>query len=291
MRILVTGCTGFVGSALVKALLSQGNTVYCASRSGDCRENHPANHLSIDLSRPFSVNRLPSDLEYIVHAAATMDKGLTCAEMFSTNVVSTLQLLEFGKNCRVRKFVFISSGAVYGYAGHPSCETDAPNPSDFYGASKQHSEMLVNFFGTCFSTSILRLFYPYGEGQTKGIIPRLYSSIIAGNPITIHPNDTPHINPIYISNVVDSIVKVMHSDNNQVLNISGNEVVTIRGIADLLSVKLGKDYDFIQSTEHIGDMVGSNQLLIQEIGFGSMVSLAEGLERFCSNVGNIDADM
>ncbi len=284
MRILVTGCTGFVGSALIKVLLSDGNTVFCASRSSSCAKNHSMNHFSLDLSLPFCADQLPSDLECIVHAAASMDKTLSCAQMFAANVVSTLQLLEFGKKSGIKKFVFISSGAVYGYNDQPICETDAPKPSEFYGVTKHHAEMLVNCFSTCFDTSILRLFYPYGEGQTKGIIPWLYNSIVARRPITIHRHDTPQINPVHISDVVHAIVRVMHSGKNFTLNISGNEIVTIRDIADIISSILGTHYDILQSNNDMGNMVGSNRLLVRELGIDPVISLSEGLKMFCDSM-------
>ncbi len=142
MKILVTGCTGFVGSNLIGLLLKKGHHIYCISRKEVCPAGARVNHLQYDLSERLNYNELPTNLDCIIHLAATMDKTINASDMFLINVKSTLNLLEYGKEIGIRKFVLASSGAVYGYNQEPLSEDSPIRPIDFYGLSKYQSELL-----------------------------------------------------------------------------------------------------------------------------------------------------
>lgn len=121
MRILVTGGTGFLGKRLVRHLLSQGQDVCCLARPSSDNDTFRAAVEVPDGGRLDVVhgglNRLESccdalqGCDVVIHAAAAMTGGASV--MFVNNVVATRQLISLVPRLGVRRFVLVSSLAVY----------------------------------------------------------------------------------------------------------------------------------------------------------------------------------
>lgn len=92
MKILVTGCTGFIGSRLINLLLEKGDHIYCISRKEVCPAGEKVDHLQYDLSKQLDCKKLPPNLDCIVHLAATTEKANEGSDMFLVNTLSTLNL-------------------------------------------------------------------------------------------------------------------------------------------------------------------------------------------------------
>jgi nucleoside-diphosphate-sugar epimerase len=283
MDILVTGCTGFVGSAVVKALLEDNNRVFCLSRSLACPFSGRSSHICQDIGEELSSAGMPSRLDGIVHAAAIMDSAVDNAQMYRINTLGTLHALEYAREAGVKNFLFTSTGGVYGYCQAASGE-DAPiNPANFYCCSKYNAENLVACYRQYFSASILRLFFPYGPGQVRGIVPRLFKNIAEGTPVQIYEGDAPRINPVYISDVVRMIMKLIRVPDQVTVNLAGDDVVSVRQLAAMIGAALGKDAVF--SSRHddsISNLIGDNTKMKAECAIIPAVSLAEGISSVAS---------
>jgi nucleoside-diphosphate-sugar epimerase len=152
MRVLVTGATGFLGRRLVSQLLEQGMHVRCLVRPTSdvavLRQGVAAEHEERlefregNLGRPGSCDGALDDCEVVYHLAAAL-RGAT-AIMFTNNVIATRQLIDLASRADVRRFVLVSSIAVYG-TGHlragdvldESCPLDPqPHRRDSYTYSK-----------------------------------------------------------------------------------------------------------------------------------------------------------
>ncbi len=285
-RVLITGCSGFIGSRLVSHLLQKGHDTFCVSRSATCPNIGRSNHLKHDLVQEVDHNRFPPDLDCIVHLAAALDKTVQESEMFRTNTLGTLNLLEYGKRVGINEFVFASSGAVYGYSKTLLSEKSSINPTDFYGLSKYQSELLVNHYSHCFSTAILRLFFPYGPGQIRGIVPRLTHYIKSGIPITIYNEDNPRINPIYIADVVNAIVGSLSLGKNSTINIGGNEETTIRELSLMIGSYLKLEPIFRREvSKEVENLSCDNSLMRTSLGVVPAFSLEQGIRNYieCSD--------
>src|SRR5579859_5909173 len=115
----------------------------------------------------------------VIHCAAVMNSADRSA-LWSGNVAATWNLLEWAIRHEARHFVFFSSGGVYGYAkDRPWSEVDPTNPIGFYGHTKLMAEDLTRAFQdtTKLPVTVIRLFFPYGEGQKRGIF-RLISDAV-----------------------------------------------------------------------------------------------------------------
>ena len=147
--ILVTGATGFVGSALVRELLGRGVATRASVRNENgripsgCEVVHVA-----DLSPTTDWRQALDGVSAVVHLAARVhvmkDKVADpLAEFRRVNVEGTLNLARQAAAAGVKRFVFISSIKVNGEAtlpGQPFSADDAPAPHDPYGVSKMEAE-------------------------------------------------------------------------------------------------------------------------------------------------------
>lgn len=280
MKILVTGCTGYIGSSLVDYLVKKGHKIYCISKSNICPFRENVEHLKYDFLEKFpNYKDLPANLDCIIHLAATMDKSLKNFDMFLVNTVSVLNLLEYGKIIGIKKFIFTSSGAIHGYSKKPLRENSIANPINFYGLTKYQSELLINYYSQQFSTIILRLFFPYGKGQTKGIIPLLTNRIRKREKIIIYNNNNPMINPIYIKVVVKSIYKSLLLEGRNVINICGNEVISIKDLSMLIGKYLGMEPLFkYEIDKKIINLIGDNSRMRNILGIDSTILIKDGIK-------------
>jgi len=282
MKILITGCTGFVGAHLIKYLLSEKHEITCIRKSKDSNLNYPnIRYIDYNLNEAFDNRFLPDNIEYIIHLAATIDNSMNPLEIFRINTLSTLNLLEYAKYAHAKKFLFISTGGVYGYKQSPSSEESPYNPIGFYGLSKYQSELLVNYYKDIFQIIILRLFYPYGPNQKKGIIPQLTQKILKNEPILIYNKGNPRINPIHISDVTKTIIKCLYLESNQIINICGDEVISIKELSEILGLNIGikPKFQYVEN-QSISDLIGDNRKMKFTLGIQPSISLEQGIQQF-----------
>lgn len=286
MKILITGCSGFIGSHLLNYLSSNKYQVFCISRTPLCRNTTKPSHFQQDISKKVNLKKIFPNIDCIIHLAAIMGRTVRNLEMFKINTLSTLYLLEYGKEIGIKKFIFASSGAVYGYCTTPFSETSSINPVDFYGLSKYQSELFVNYYSKYFSTVIFRLFFPYGPGQVKGIIPQLTEKIKNKIPIIIYNENCPKINPIYITDVIRVIEKSLSLEgNNYILNICGDEIFSIKKLSLLIGKYLGIKPVFTYiDDKKIKNLIGDNTLMKKVLKINPEVPFEEGIKKYLETV-------
>lgn len=274
---MITGSTGFVGSNLVRSLREKYQ-LYCLYHNNNhTKDTNGILYIQQDISKEINVDRLPS-VDYIIHLAGSMDKTIENPEMFKINTVSTLNLLEYGKSINIRKFIYSSSGGVYGYNVSYHTEKSPINPVDFYGLTKYQSELLINHYEKYFSTTVLRLFFHYGEGQTRGIVPLLINKIKNNDPIIIYNQENPRINPIYITDVIDIINRSISLSSNDILNVAGDEIISIKDLAELIGsyMKIKPIFKY-EHSDIISDLVGDNTAMKTILGIMSKTTLDQGI--------------
>lgn len=167
MTILVTGATGKVGSRLAKRLAQRGDRVRAlvrdAARASDLRD--AGVELAVgDLLDPSSLAAAARDIDAVVHCAAFF-RGATAEQAHAVNDQGTQHLAHATREAGVKRFVFISTGLVYGPTGGRLASEDDPcAPSAAYPVSKLAAErFLLALDG--FDVRVLRLPFVYGDGD------------------------------------------------------------------------------------------------------------------------------
>jgi nucleoside-diphosphate-sugar epimerase len=185
-RILVTGASGFIGSAVVEALARDGHTVRAAVRrphlsfpDGVEVVQHP------DLAQAFDWQPLLHGVDQVVHLAGIAHtKGTDAAAYDRINRLATARLAAAAAQLNVEHFVFISSIRAQSgpAADHALTERDDPAPTDAYGASKLAAEEAVRGSGVPFT--ILRPVLLYGPG-VKGNLALLARAAATRLPLPV----------------------------------------------------------------------------------------------------------
>lgn len=244
MKILMTGASGLLGRAVKNALRT--NQVI------DIKEWFMETHsYSLDFRQNWDENLLPKKIECIIHLAQSphyREFPQKSQDIFQTNTLSTLKLLNYALNNDVKHFIYASTGGVYKPARnalHEDSHLLELNDLSFYFASKLSSEMLCHSYSQLLKMTILRPFFIYGPNQSREmLIPRLINNVKHGMPINISGENGPLINPIYVDDAADIITGIVQKRISGVFNLSGNEIISIRQIAEKIGKLASSDISF-----------------------------------------------
>jgi UDP-glucose 4-epimerase len=176
---------------------------------------------------------------------------------------------------------------VYGFGPKPFAESDPVQPHDFYALTKIHAEQIVAAYRAHFeATTVLRLFAPYGPGQTGRLIPSLAQRVRSGDAVTLNGGGQPRMNPIYIDDLVAVLLASLTRDGHQTVNVGGDDVVGVGELAARLAGAIGTDARFEEgAAEGPGDLVGDTTILHELYAPANLVPLEEGLRRTVDSLG------
>ncbi|MCQ4314766.1 SDR family oxidoreductase [Stutzerimonas zhaodongensis] len=251
MRILVTGASGFLASALLPGLKQQGHDVVATTRSSvSARVDGVDYHLGGDLSEAQDWHLPLQDVEVVVHTAArvhVMDESSDdpLQAFRRINVFATLDLARQAAEAGVSRFVFISSIKVSGEQtrlGMPFRPDDVPRPADPYGVSKREAEdgLLALAAESGMEVVIVRPPLVYGPG-VKGNFASMIELLDKGVPLPLGAVYNKR-SLVGIGNLVDLIILCLdHSAAaNQVFFVSDDEDLSTTEMLRCVAEAMGK---------------------------------------------------
>ncbi|WP_076858896.1 NAD-dependent epimerase/dehydratase family protein [Bradyrhizobium mercantei] len=294
MRILLTGGTGFVGSALARRLVADGHELFCV-----CRPEASIAYgtkVAWDGTGQIEAGTFPKAVDAVIHAAQSRNYRHfpgDSREMFAVNVGMTMLLLDWAAQSAVKQFCLISSGAVYEPFGGALHEDSALAPTGFLGASKLASEVIAKPFSNLLGLSILRLFFPYGPSQHGRLIPELIRRVRQGSPVQIAGDAGGlRLTPTFVDDVVEVILASITSSWTGTLNVATPESLSIRQIASCIGRELGIEPKFeITNAGAAVDMTPDLNRLAARFDLSRFTRFDEGVRRMlaCASDPSVSA--
>lgn len=257
---LVTGASGFVGGTVAAALLGCGN-VTGLSRTPRAQAGISA--IAHDLAGP-----LPPQphLEgaVVIHCAAELH-ARDWDRHWSSNVVATLNLLDWSRRHEAARFILFSTGGVYGYhAGRRMRETDPAAPFDSYGHSKYLAEVVSRSYAQLFGLQVVifRLYFPFGAGQGSGVFRLVADALRDGSRLHIKRDGAPRMTPVHVADIADAVLHgVAPTFPAGCYNLCGDQDISFLELVRGMESRLGLRANLTFTDETSGDMMGDNAAL------------------------------
>jgi UDP-glucose 4-epimerase len=258
-KCLVSGGAGFIGSHVVDRLVTDGHdvTVLDNLETGR-RENllHLRDHprlrvIHSDVTNNDAYRSRLEGVEWLFHLAARADIVPSIqrpSEYHRTNVDGTVSILEAARAAGVKRFVYAASSSCYGIPDiYPTPETAPIRPQYPYALTKFLGEQCVLHWGQVYKLPVvsLRFFNVYGpRARTSGAYGAVFGVFLAqklaGRPATVVGDGTQTRDFIFVTDVVDAMVKAAQSDlAGVVLNVGSGDTYSINRLVDLLGIDKG----------------------------------------------------
>jgi len=218
MNVLVTGSTGFIGTAVVQSL--KDHTVYGVSRSIvphlDCYQH---NMDILDGEKLYQL-MCEKSIDMVVHCAGkaiVSDCDKNPYEALRVNGLGTASVLDASRRANVKRVISVETDKVYGFQEDiPTREDATPNPNSPYEFSKVIANQMNNFYRDEYGLDVIAV-RPVnvfgGRDPNNRLIPKIFSSIRDGRAIPIHSDAVYAVRDfIYVNDVAHMIKMLLLSE-------------------------------------------------------------------------------
>lgn len=300
MYILITGGAGFIGSHLVRLLLSLGHDVTVLDNlSTGMREHLPAAGFTfweMDVRSPEARARIVAGhFDAIVHLAGqTMVDASIRDPHFdaSENVLGTVNVLEAARQSGAGRVIFASTAAAYGDVTEdelPVTEGLPLAPLSFYGLTKVTVEHYLALYQKLYGLDyvVLRFANVYGERQGDkgegGVISIFAKRIARGEGVTLYGDGGQTRDFIYAGDIARGIAQALVTEHvNAAYNLSTQMETNLNDLVRIFGEVVGKDLKSKHGPAREGDIYRSvlaNEKARKGLGWQPVTSLQEGLRR------------
>ena len=262
MRILITGAAGFLGSHLSDRLLSEGHKVIGLDNFST---GSPENIAHLMGNEKFSFHKhdvsnyifIPGKVEAVLHFASPASPNPQSPSGYFNLPIQTMKAGALGThNClgvartHNARFLLASTSEIYGDPlVHPQTESYAGNvdpvgPRAVYDEAKRFAESLTMAYHRAHNvdTRIVRIFNTYGprmDLEDGRALPNLLKQALLGQPLTVYGDGSQTRSFCYVDDLIDGIIKLLHSDEHLPVNIGNQDEMTILQFAETINKIVG----------------------------------------------------
>ena len=303
MKVLVTGCAGFIGARVTEFLLDDGHEVIGVDSLNTAYDPR-LKEWRLDRLREREFESRPINLgdrqaladlfakegfSAVINLAAragvrpsVMDPGI----YYETNVTGTLNLLELCRAGGVGKFVLASTSSLYGDAERPFTEeTPTDRPRSPHAASKKAAELLCYTYHQLhgLDVTIPRYFTVYGPaGRPDMSIFRFIRWIAEGEPLTLYGDGRQERDFTYVDDVARATVAALRPAGFEIVNVGSDHPVPLASVIALIEGLVGRKANIERHPADPSD-VSATWAVIEKakrlLGWEPQVSLEDGLQR------------
>ncbi len=298
--VFVTGGAGYIGSHVVKELLSQGHRpiVYDNLQTGHRKAVGDAVFVRGDLSDPEKLKETfqAFSVQAVMHFAGDSLVGESVKDplkYFNNNVKNGIQLVEVMTECRITKIVFSSSAAVYGEPEKiPIPEQHLCSPTNPYGETKWIFEKFLRALHDHGKLDYISLRYfnaagadPEGRlGEDHSpethLIPIGLQAALSGASIPVFGTDydTPdgtcvrdyiHVTDLAQAHIL-ALKKLEGGEGSGIYNLGNGNGYSVREVIETIERVTGKELRSVDSPRRPGDparLVASSKKIQEELGW------------------------
>ncbi|MBN4049071.1 NAD-dependent epimerase/dehydratase family protein [archaeon AH-315-M20] len=261
-KILVTGCSGFVGNHLVQELIKRKYPIIGISRSTKpviTLNKKYFKHYTCDLADIKGLKEIfqKEKISSVLHIAAKVPKNFneTQPGSFDVNPQTTSNLLKLSKEFKVKKFIYSSSMSVYGTPKHiPIDENHPKEPIEDYGKSKLEGEKLCETYKEDMDIIILRYAGVFGEGKEDGAIYNFIKNAKENKPITVTGDGSQTHDFVDVKDIVQANILALElpdEKNPRIFNIGSGNEISIKFLVKKIKESLNSSSEVIYKKENI----------------------------------------
>jgi len=276
MKILVTGCAGFIGSHTCEKLLKRGDIVFGIDNLNDYYdiERKKENIEVLNKYKNFKFRkediRTTKSIEYwnpdkICHLAsmAGVRYSIDNPKLYiDVNINGFINILEQARKVGVKQIVYASSSSVYGLNDKmPFLESDPiETPNSPYACSKMAMELYAKTYNQLYNLNLigLRFFTVYGPRGRPDMAPyKFLKAIKEGTTFYKYGNGTSSRDYTYVSDIVSGVVASIDNKKEvecEIYNLGNSSPVSLNEFIELCEKIVGKKGNYEEIENQLGDV-------------------------------------
>lgn len=304
MKLLLTGCAGFIGWHTAKTALDSGNIVLGIDdnndyydvklkywRLEDLKKQRNFQFQQIDIRRMQDLEDIFKRFkpEAIINLAARAGVRASIENphiYFETNVLGNLNLLSLCQKYDVKKFILASTSSLYAGQKMPFSESLPVNsPISPYAASKKAAEVTCYTYYHLYGIdiTIFRYFTVYGPaGRPDLSIFKFIKLINEGKPITVYGDGNQSRDFTYVSDIANGTLLGLKKVGFEIINLGGNQPYTINQTISMIEKSLGKQATIVHKPFPQCDILATWADISKAqklLGWKPVVSLEQGIKK------------
>ena len=252
MKIIITGCSGQIGNALLTRLFETnfGAEIYGIDiqppKYLELKHKSMLNYIQADLKSTKQISSIEAHVktaDHVIHLASSIENSRdisSISNLIKADVEPTIKLISLMKENA--NFIYASSMMIYGQpCDFPIVEEHPKNPENIYGICKLYTELALDDLRAIHLGNItsLRLSGIYGTGKYSGdsknrAIPTFIRRLKTGLPPIISSHPYEKRDHLFIDDAVSAIICSIINPYNGSLNIGSASSISISSLAEIL---------------------------------------------------------